>query len=123
MLQGGAVWGANCHLQCLGEGWRGEKNLFLFNRFSRWENHIAIPEHLGTIVLKVESTPNMKLGKLDPLYKLTLRIPRCQKKRSEHFNCQWSPYSLQPLMWSPKETAKSRIASTDGCGICNHHIG
>ena len=120
MLQGGAVWGANCHLQCLEEGWRGVKNLFLFNRFSRWENHTAIPEHLGTTVLKVESTPNMKLGKLDTLYKLTWQIPRCQKKRSEHFNC------LTPsrhLCGAPKRQQKSRIASTDGCGISNHHTG
>lgn len=104
MLWGGAVEGANCHLQCLEEGWRGVKNVFLFNRFSGSENHIATLKHLGTIVHKMESTPNMKLEKLDTPFKLTLQILGCQKKRSEEFNCQWSPYFFQPLTRSPKET-------------------
>lgn len=119
MLQGGAVRGANCHLQCLEDvGGRGVENLFLFNRFSRWENHIATPKHLGTIVHNIESIPNMKLGKLE-----LCRFLGVRRKRSEHFSCQWSPYSFQPLIWSPQKTAKSRMASADGCGISNNHLG
>lgn len=69
----------------------------LFNRFSAWENHIAILKHLGTIVHKTEGTPNMKLEKMDTPCKFTLQIPGCQMKRSKHFNCQCPSYSFQPV--------------------------
>lgn len=85
----------------------------LFNRFSGWENHIAIPKHLGTIVPKAESSPNTKREKLDTPGKLTLRIFGCQKKRSENFSCQWPFYSFQSRIPSPKERAQSRIAGTN----------
>lgn len=103
MLQGGAVWGANCHLQCLEEVGRGVKNLFLFNRFSRWENHISTPKHLGTIVHKIETIPNMKLGKLE-----LLQILGCQKKKIRAFRLPMVPLLLPASYMEPQKDSKKK---------------
>lgn len=41
--------------------WMERSEESLYNRFSGWENHIVTPKHLGKIVPKIKSAPNMKL--------------------------------------------------------------
>lgn len=94
--------------------WMERSEESLFSRFSGWENHMVTLKHLEKIVPKTESISNMKLEKVHSLQ--THFADSCVSERKEDFNCQWPSYSFQSCLLNPKETAESRLASTNDFG-------